>query len=169
MEPLVVQHPVTSQALKLYPYKTSRMGSRKGLIFQILFHSLRCSGRSALTTTCSGSVDLLEQQATHFIILSSMYRCSLFVQFLLRLGLASVEWPSRSYRIRLKIFFIGEEVYTFVIHWVILPETWRSVNPLDQALFESLALVLALRTIIRAIILIPTTLFVPGCCCGERS
>lgn len=83
----VVQHPVTSQLLRPYPYKTSRMGSRKGLIFQILFHPLRCSGRSASTTTCSGSVDLLEQQATHFIMSSSMYQCSLFVQFLFGLKL----------------------------------------------------------------------------------
>lgn len=90
---LVVQHPVTSQPLTPYPYKTSRMGSRKGLIFQILFHPLRCSGRSASMTTCSGSVNLLEQQATHFIIPSSMYQCSLFVQFLLSLKLDWVWHP----------------------------------------------------------------------------
>lgn len=113
----VVQHPVTSQPIKLYPYKTSRMGSIKGLIFQILFHRLRCSGRSASTTTCSGSVDLLQQQATPFIIDVPVFPfCSVSPQAQTGLGLASVEWPSRSCRIRLKIFFIGEEVYTFVIN-----------------------------------------------------
>lgn len=93
----------------------------------------------------SGAAKAAGNSFHHIVINVPMFPfCSVSPQAQIGQGLASVEWPSRSCRISLKIFFIGEEVYTFVIHWAILPETWRSVNSLDQALFESLALVLAL-------------------------